>query len=102
MIEGRFIGGLDEVDFKIEFGDENEVITDDDHLKDYLESIDETLDLTPLEASRDITFKDASEREMVIYLLGNSDFRVDEYPDDIELINSPEEEEDEDDNEILI
>jgi len=88
MIKGRYIRTIDEIEevkFKITFDGDNEVICEDDNVKNYLENIDTTLYLSPLEPDRDITFETATEREMVLFLLSKAEFKVDEYPDDITL-----------------
>ncbi|MCF8009633.1 MAG: hypothetical protein K9K32_07680 [Halanaerobiales bacterium] len=95
MIRGRYIGSPDnnEIEFEITFTDNNIVTSESEAVNRYIRNIDTTLELSPLEANRDITFETATERDLVIFLEQKSGFKVDEYPESITLVEEPESEE---------
>lgn len=95
MIKAKYLNAIDPVDFTIEFNDEGKIVrTSNEDYKDFIKNLDDTLDMAPLGPIKNITFDDATERELVLYYSMHEDYEVESYPDDIELTQDVDVEDD--------
>lgn len=87
MIEGKIVTPSKNYPFKITFEDNKKTIEASNKVETYLKSIDDLVDTRPAGELLEVKFDEASERELVLYFLLKSEYNLDSYPDNIELMD---------------